>query len=66
MRELLSEIEFKKNRMEELNSLLDDGSNEEIHDLTAEKIRIEDAIDTLNDEIDYITDGDDNPVSIKK
>ena len=52
--------------MEELNSLLDDGSNEEIHDLTAEKIRIEDAIDTLNDEIDYITDGDDNPVSIKK
>ena len=66
LRELLAEIEAKKNRIEELNSLLDDGSNEEIHELTAEKIRIEDLIDLLHNQIDNITNGEDNPFSIKK
>ena len=49
-----------------MNSLLDDGSNEEIHELTAEKIRIEDLIDLLHNQIDNITNGEDNPFSIKK
>ena len=64
-RELLAEIELQENRIEELNSLLDDGSNEEIHELTAEKIRIEDLIDLLHNQIDNITNGEDNPFSIK-